>query len=218
MRRRPGRHLLYALCALVLAFVLWEAFALVRAHERTPAALATARSGELQPSDLPPQRKAMLLKVEDPGFYEHRGVDFSTPGQGATTITQALVKRLYFDRGFKPGFAKIEQSLIARFVFDPALSKDEQLRAYLNHAYFGRAGGRQLTGYAAAARTYHGREFRQLSDEQFLSLVAMTIAPNELSPLRHAEANRERVRRIQKMLTGKCAPTAVRDVRYASCA
>lgn len=207
----------YALLAMLGLLLIWESCALWRAKQRTAEVLREANAGELRLADLDPRRKAMLLKVEDPGFYAHKGVDYSTAGQGATTLTQGLVKRFYFDGGFKPGFAKIEQSLIARFVFDPALSKDKQLQAYLNHAYLGRAAGGAVIGYAAGARAYFNREFRELTDEQFLSLLAMTIAPNELDPVQHAAANRERVRRIQRLLQGSCAPSGLGDVRYDAC-
>jgi membrane carboxypeptidase/penicillin-binding protein len=111
----------------------YELFALHRARQATPQVLAAAAQGELSIEDIPRRRLAMLLKVENPGFYSHRGVDFSTRGAGMTSITQSLVKRFYFDE-FKPGFPKLEQSLIARFVLDPAMSKRAHLESFLNEA------------------------------------------------------------------------------------
>lgn len=216
MRRALGAiGLLTAL--LVVGFIAFESYALWQAKQRTPDVLAAMSKGELDLSDVPPRRMAMLVKVEDPNFFGHKGVDFSTPGAGMTTITQGLVKRFYFDR-FRPGFAKIEQSLIARFVLDPALPKRRQLQAYLNFTYLGSSKGRPVIGYADAARTYYGQEFSQLSDREFLSLVAMTMAPNMLDPIRHPQANAERVRRIEAMLAGKCTPQGLRDVALRACA
>jgi len=159
----------------------------------------------------------MLLRVEDPGFFRHRGIDFSTPGQGMTTITQSLVKRFYFD-DFQPGFAKLEQSLIARFVLDPAMPKEAQLTAFLNHTPFGTVRGRRVTGFAEAARAFYRRELAALGDREFLSLVAMVMAPARLDPLRHPAANAERVGRIERLLAGQCAPQGLRDVGYQGCA
>lgn len=121
---------------LLVALILFEGYALWRADRRTPDVLAAAAEGELDLGDLPKRRLDMLVKIEDPGFYSHRGVDFSTPGAGMTSITQSLVKRFYFN-DFQPGFAKLEQSLIARFILDPAMSKDAQLKAYLNFSHYG---------------------------------------------------------------------------------
>jgi membrane carboxypeptidase/penicillin-binding protein len=198
------------------AFLIFEAYAVWRATQRTSAVLVEAAKGELRIADVPKRRIDMLLKVEDPSFYSHHGVDFSTPGASMTTITQGLVKRFYF-RHFHKGFPKIEQSLIARFVLDPAMPKNDQLQAYLNFTYFGRNDSHPVIGYANAARTYFGRQFAQLNDREFLSLVAMTIAPNELDPIRHKAANDERVRRIEAMLAGKCHPDGLRDVTYEAC-
>jgi membrane carboxypeptidase/penicillin-binding protein len=215
MRRRL-KQVAFVLGGLVAALILFESYALWRAKQRTPAVLVEAAKGELRVTDVPKRRLDMLLKVEDPAFYSHGGVDFSTPGAGMTTITQSLVKHFYFDR-FQKGFPKIEQSLIARFVLDPAMPKNDQLKAYLNFTYFGTQGGRPVIGYGAAARSYYGRELTQLSDREFLSLVAMTIAPRDLDPVRHKAANDERVRRIEALLAGKCRPKGFRDVTYADC-
>lgn len=44
--------------------------------------------------DMSAARLNVLLKIEDPTFKTHRGVDLATPGAGMTTITQGLVKLL----------------------------------------------------------------------------------------------------------------------------
>lgn len=204
------------LFALVLALAGYEGVAVARAKARTPAILHSAAPRELPLSAFSTQRREALLAVEDPGFYRHHGVDFSTPGQGMTTITQALVKRLYFER-FTPGFAKLEQSLIARYVLDPAMSKDDQLATFVNRAYFGEAHGRSIIGFADAARAYHGRAFAALDEREYLSLVAMLMAPNALDPVQHPAQNAERVRRIEALLAGRCRPAGLRDVTYKDC-
>ena len=134
-----------------------------------------------------------------------------------TSITQSLVKRFYFDN-FQPGFAKLDQSLIARFVLDPAMPKRAQLEAYLNHSHFGWRNGQPIAGLAAASRTYYRSEPAELDDRQFLSLVAMLRAPRDLDLLRKPAANAERVRRIEAMLAGRCAPQDLGDDGYRACA
>lgn len=201
---------------LLAGLAAYETIAVARAHARTPGVLASAATREIPLASIPPQRIAILLRVEDPGFYTHHGVDFSTPGQGQTTITQALVKRFYFDR-FQPGFAKIEQSLIARFVLDPAMSKHDQLEAYVNYAYFGQQGGRPVIGFADAARRYYGRPFAALNEQQYVSLIAMLMSPRTLDPIRHAKENAERVRRIDALIAGRCRPQGLNDVAYEAC-
>ena len=53
---------------------------------------------KLELKDLSNEQFKALLKIEDPNFYHHKGYDFTTPGAGVTTISQALVKMYYFDR------------------------------------------------------------------------------------------------------------------------
>lgn len=215
------RSCLFRLLAIPLAVLLllagYEAVQVLRAKARTPAALAAVAARPLRLAALPPARRAMLLAVEDPGFYRHHGVDFSTPGAGMTTITQGLVKRLYFPEGFKPGFAKIEQSLIAWLVLDRAAGKDEQLEIFLNSAYFGSDGGRPVIGFEDAARTYYGRPIEALSDHEYLSLVAMLIGPDALDPRAHPRENARRVARIEALLAGRCKPRNLFDVEYEAC-
>lgn len=216
MRRNLVGIVAGALLIPLAALAAYEAYAVARAKARTPALLAAVAAREVRLADIPARRLAMLLAVEDPGFYAHRGIDMTTPGAGRTTITQALVKRLYFRR-FEPGFAKIEQSLISRFVLDPAIAKREQLELFLNYASFGNRRGRPIIGFADAARTYFGRDLAALDDQRFLALVAMLIGPNALDPIRHPRENARRVARIEAMLAGRCQPAGVDDVTYAGC-
>ncbi|CAN5464447.1 hypothetical protein BH10PSE14_BH10PSE14_43120 [soil metagenome] len=207
-----------AVAALLLLFIGFETFAVLRAKARTPGILAAHAHPVTTLDQLGRRRLAILLRVEDPGFFRHRGVDYATAGQGATTLTQGLVKRLYFDGGFRPGFAKIEQSLIARFVFDPATPKRRQLEMFLDLASFGTQQGQPVIGFADAARTFYGRPLAALDERQLISLVAMLMAPNALDPVRHKAENDQRVRRIDALIAGRCRPRGVMDVRYPDCA
>lgn len=215
--RRRRKWLLGLLLGLPLILLAYETVAVFQARARTPEALERVRSREVRLAAIPPRRIRMLLAVEDPGFFDHRGIDFSTPGQGMTTMTQSLAKFLYFDR-FTPGFAKLELMLVARFALEPAASKQEQLEIFLNHASFGRYRGREVRGFADAARTFYGRELAALDDREYLSLVAMLIGPYQLDPIRHGEANAERTNRIVALLAGRCRPSGLRDVYYEDCA
>lgn len=166
---------------------------------------------------LSPERRAQLLAVEDPTFLTNDGLDFFTPGQGWTTLTQSLAKQLYFPN-FTPGIAKIELMAFARFALTPLASKDEILTVFLAGAYFGDYQGRAVNGFDHAARIWFDANLEALTEEQFLSLVAMLVAPNRLDPMRNADALRERVRRIKALLSGRCAPSGWTDVMLDGCA
>lgn len=186
-----------------------------RARRDTPALVAAALNGpgiELGLDDMSAEREATLIAVEDPMFRHHKGVDLATPGAGMTTITQGLVKLLYFPDGFHPGVAKIRQTLIAQYALDALASKDDQLRLFLNITYFGHQDGRAIYGFADAARTYYEKEFASLTDDEFLALVAMPIGPNAFKP--GTDASTERMERIRRYLSGAYQPSGVLDVEY----
>ena len=220
MSRRGIVRTSLAIAALGIAgLAAYEGYALWRAEARTPQILAAylAKPQPVALAALTPDRKEILLKVEDPGFYQHKGIDWSSPGQGMTTITQALTKFLYFKR-FRKGFAKIEQSLIARFVLDRHLTKDQQLALYINQAYLGEIDGKPIRGFEAASLAYFDKPFAEINSEEYLGLVGMLISPNALRPDKHPDAYKERVARIENLVAGNCKPTGVLDALFAACA
>ncbi len=73
-----------------------------------------------------------------------------------TTLSQGLVKLLYFPDGFRPGVAKIRQTLIAQYALDKLVCKDDQLHRFLNIAYLGHKDGRAIHGLADASRSCFG--------------------------------------------------------------
>ncbi len=203
---------------LVVAFVAVATYyvnEIRRARGQTPALIASAWSRyghQVTLADLSVERRAMLLTIADPAFMRHHGVDLATPGAGMTTITQGLVKWLYFPDGFRPGFAKIRQTLIAHYALDPLVSKDEQLRLFLNMSYLGHKDGDAVYGFAAGARVYFDKDFSSLTDEEFISLVAMLIGPNAIKP--GTPTHNERMELIHAYLSGEYRPMAVLDVEY----
>ena len=185
------------------------------ARNETPALVSEAwrKYGKrITLADLSPDRRKVLLAVEDPAFFRHRGVDLATPGAGMTTITQGLVKLLYFPGGFKQGIAKIRQTLIAQYALDATVSKEEQLELLLNMAYMGSKNGKAVHGFASAAEVHFGKDFAALSEKEFRSLVVMLIGPNHFVP--GSPAHAERMRRVDAYLSGTYRPSSVLDVEY----
>lgn len=191
----------------------------IMVERRTVSARVDAIIAAADPADvsLSPARTAQLLKVQDPTFLTNKGIDFSTPGAGMTTLSQSLGKRIFFDH-FKPGLPKGELIALTRFALYPKVDKQRTLHAFLATAYFGRRNGRPVIGIGPAARAWFGRPLAALSDRQFLSLIAMILAPTTLDPERHASANAERVARVERLLAEKCRPTGLRDVLLDGCA
>lgn len=207
-----------AVSGLALALFAYCAGVVVKARLDTPAIMSRALAPgniTLAPAALPRRRLDQLIKIEDPAFLTHKGVDMKTPGAGLTTITQALVKIFYF-KEFKPGFAKLRQTLIARYAMHPLVSKQDQLTLLLNYAYLGHCGGERMRGFPAAARCYYRKDVSRLKEDEYLSLVGMLIAPDTFSPILNPQANKERLTRVKKVVSGEYVPASHMDVYYGA--
>jgi len=69
-------------------------------------------------------------------------------------------------------------------------------------------------GFADMAKTYFGKQLNELTDDKYLSLEAMLIAPNQFNVKYHSEQNRARVEKIKKVLFGEYQPKGLCDVYY----
>lgn len=229
------RRILLVIAALVGVLVVYLGVAAAWAYAVTPRIVMQASTPRLLDlRSLPDRTVDILVRVEDPSFREHRGIDPFEPGQGRVTITRALVQMLYLERHDLTGVAGALQSmyrLVDRIagpvdlgpdamalVVDARLGKTRQLQLFLQHVYMGRHGKRQIYGFPEAARAYFGKDARQLSRQEIITLVAMMIGPNQYHPARDPRALAERVRRIDRLLRGGCRPRGVRDVYYPDCA
>jgi len=209
MKKSPG---IIILCVAVGLVLVYYGATVMIARYKTPRIVDDILESDLiriELSELSDRRRLILLTVEDPDFYNHRGVDLKTPGAGITTITQALVKKLYF-REFKPGIRKIKQTLIARFALNPLVSKEDQLLMFMNVFDF----CDNKRGFSEAAEHYYGKPFSALSEDEYISLVAMFAGCGTYNPIHNPEANAERVRRIKRVLSGEYVPVKMKDIYY----
>ena len=215
LRRQVATIAVLLLCPLLT----YAAFVMSRAYRAAPRFVASAeRSGRLalRLDDFPAGFLEALVTVEDPRFYRHPGIDPITPGAGFTTITQSVVKQLYFDGVRSRFLGTLKEGLIA-LSFDARVSKREQLRVFVSMVYLGAPAGRPLHGFHEGARGYFGKDLKALTRPEFLALVAAIVDPNELDPARHDGENAARVRRIEKLLRGECRPIASWDIYYRGC-
>lgn len=118
----------------------------------------------LEPDQISPNIKNAVVAVEDSRFYEHRGIDWRGLGralvqdviarsakQGASTITQQLVKQALEAQNDRSPLQKVREMAIAYHI-EQQWTKDKILTEYLNTSYFGNG----AYGIEAASRTYFG--------------------------------------------------------------
>lgn len=217
--QRKSKSVLISILAISGCFILIQIIGLISARIQTPKIMENAMNSKLMvlnTDSLNKDQINILLMVEDPAFYSHKGVDHKSPGAGRTTISQGLVKIFYFKK-FKPGIAKIRQTLIARFVFDHLVSKDDQLSLFINYVYLGNNKGEEIRGFEKAANIYYNKSFSELTYDEYTTLIAMIINPIRYGIKRNPESNKERVTRIKKYLAGECQPLNWKDSDYKGC-
>jgi monofunctional glycosyltransferase len=211
--RRVLRVMTRVLLALGVFLLAYECYAVVAARIALPGKIAPFVHGPAELTGLSKARLDVIVKVQDPAFERHSGVEWPSP-LTTTTITQGLVKRLFFE-DFRPGFLKLEQTLIAWLVVNPGVSKSVQLRAFVELAYFGHPKGQAVIGFNAAAMAWFQQPLDKLSNDQFLALLAMLPAPKVLVPGTAESA--ERVSRIKRLLDGRCNHTRIADIQLQQC-
>ncbi|MGF1454297.1 MAG: transglycosylase domain-containing protein [Alphaproteobacteria bacterium] len=177
---------------------------------------AALRAGGKGPDSLGAERLAILLAVQDPGFYDHAGVDLSTPGAGLTTVTQSVAKRMAFE-DFKPGLRKLRQTTYA-LSLERRLTKDDILTLFLAHVPMGRAEEGWIEGFHKGAEVFFGGQPADIPRQDFIALTAVMIAPGRLKLAAPDPLLKSRIRRIARLADGACAPVDLRDVWLRGCA
>lgn len=140
-----------------------------------------------------------IVSVEDKNFYKHQGFDFlrilkaifiniksKSIKQGASTISQQLIKNLYldFDQTWE---RKIEEAFLT-FELEVHYKKDEILEAYLNTIDFG-AGN---YGIKEAAKYYFNKKPNELTIEESTILVGIPKNPSYYNPITNFEVSKKR--------------------------
>ncbi|MGG7606333.1 transglycosylase domain-containing protein [Massilia sp. BKSP1R2A-1] len=221
------RRVLLLLTILILAYL---ALAGAWAWTVLDEALATRPVADTAP--LSARQTAILLRVEDPTFFEHAGLSIA-PGQGVATISSALARDVFLGSGRLDGMNGAVQRFyrgvfncckridlgrdVMTLVLNSRMSKRDQLTRYVATVYMGTHEGQQVNGLAPAARNYLGKPLEATNEAEFVKLVAMIKAPNQYHPVRGPEALAQRVARIEALLAGRCTPSGWFDTEFKDC-
>lgn len=201
--KKPVWWLVIAAVMVIVGITSYYTREVIQARADTPHIMQEALASDrliLSPEDLSDEQLNTLLAVKDPHFFTHNGWDFA--GGTMTTITQVLTKWYYFDN-FQQGLPKIRQSLIARFALDPFLSKEDQLRLFINNIWLAEVDGKPVVGFAEGAHVFYGKAFSELTFDEYLSLL-MFDQPATLNRHVNPEGNARRVSQIKRLLAGEC--------------
>ncbi len=124
--------------------------------------------------------------------------------QGGSTITQQLVKNLYFDGRKRTLSVKLREAFMA-IQIDERYSKEQILEAYLNNVYFGSG----TYGAEEASERYFGKSAENLSLAEAAYLSGLVNAPSVLSANRkeavaRAHAILDNMSRFGMITTTEC--------------
>lgn len=152
---------------------------------------------------IPENVQHAFVAIEDSRFYEHKGIDLkgiiravyagvvSRDGieQGASTITQQLLKNQVFGGGNEVSFfakftRKIQEQCLA-VDLENNMDKEQILEYYLNTINL----GQNTLGVEAASKRYFDKSVSELSLSEAAVIAGITQNPTDYNPISNQENN-----------------------------
>ena len=144
---------------------------------------------------MPQTLRDATVAIEDKNFFNHGALDPAgiaraawkdllaggKPVQGASTITQQLVRNLYIQNPQETLKRKLIEAHLA-YEMEDAHTKEWILTAYLNTAPYGTVEGETAVGVEAAAQTYFGKPASELGLTESALIAGLPQAPSEYTP------------------------------------
>jgi penicillin-binding protein 1A len=150
---------------------------------------------------LPQLLKDATIAIEDKNFFEHGALDpegiaraawedikaGGKPVQGASTITQQLVRNLYIQHPEDTLKRKLVEARLATELFEKH-PRNWILNQYLNTSPYGTVEGQTAVGAEAASQTYFSKKVEDLNLTEAALLAGLPQAPSEYNPFLYPEA------------------------------
>ena len=147
------------------------------------------RSHYIRIDEIPTSMQQAIVAVEDKRFYDHHGFDIEgimratlvnlqqgEIDEGASTITQQLVKNLFLTH--ERSFGRKAEEFLLSLAMEFNYSKDEILEMYLNTIYY----GSNFYGIEEAAEGYFRKRPSELHLPEAAMLAGLPNAPSLYSP------------------------------------
>lgn len=155
--------------------------------------------------DIPDNLVNAFIAVEDERFWDHKGIDvrgifraafkgiagggFS---QGASTITQQLLKNTVFEGGMETNFSdKLERKIQEQYLalqLENKMDKRTILEYYLNTINL----GQNTLGVESASQRYFNKSARELTLSEAAVIAGITKNPTAYNPITYPEDNGKR--------------------------
>jgi penicillin-binding protein 1A len=157
---------------------------------------------------IPPRLVLAFIAAEDANFFNHHGFDpyyftravvknLKAGGfkEGASTITMQVARTFFLSRE-KKLLRKLKEIILAMFILEENLSKEDILWLYLNQIYLGHG----AYGVQAASHTYFNKDVWELSLDEMAVLAGLPKAPGRDSPYRNLERATGRKRYVLRRM------------------
>jgi penicillin-binding protein 1A len=144
------------------------------------------------------------IAIEDKNFFKHGALDYEgiaraawkdlqagAAVQGASTITQQLVRNLYIHNPENTLKRKLIEASLA-VELEEAHDKNWILTQYLNSAPYGTVEGQTAVGAEAASQTYFSKPAKDLNLTEAALLAGLPQAPSEYNPFLDPKAAKKR--------------------------
>lgn len=196
-----------------------------KGNEITKLVAANSNRSPVRIDQVPQYLLDAFVAIEDERFYSHNGIDIKgifraaaavletrSLSQGASTITQQLIKNNVFDNwvnqddSIKKIKRKIQEQYLA-IELEKKMSKEEILEAYMNSINL----GQNTLGVKAAASRYFDKEPYQLTLSECAVIAAITQNPSKLNPISHPEEN---IKRRDKVLNNMLKHGYISQAEY----
>ena len=154
--------------------------------------------------DISPSVIQALIATEDERFYEHSGIDIKAlfraivkrglfmqkSAGGGSTITQQLAKQLYSEKAENVKERMLQKPIewVIALKLERYYTKEEILTMYLNHFDF----LHNAVGIKTAAKTYFGKDPKDLTITESATLIGMCKNPSYFNPVRNPERCEQR--------------------------
>ncbi len=171
-----------------------------------------------------------IVAIEDERFWTHNGIDIKgifragvkgiisgSFDEGASTITQQLIKNAVFNVGLDETTfmdqleRKIQEQYLA-LELEKRYDKNQILELYLNTIYLGRG----TNGVQSASKLYFNKEVKDLTISEAAALAGITQNPSAYDPIEFPENSaRRREDVLDKMLELEYITQAEYDIAMA---
>lgn len=189
--------------------VLPQGFATVvydaKGNELTKLVAANSNRSYEEIDKIPQYLCDAFVAIEDQRFYEHNGIDLKrilSAGvmvlqsgelkQGASTITQQIIKNNVFDNWTNESdIQKIKRKIQEQYLaleLEKKMSKEKILEIYMNTINL----GQNTLGVKAAALRYFNKQPYQLTLSECAVIAATTSNPSRYNPISHPDNNKTR--------------------------